>query len=272
MRNYLVVWLLFTTILAAKPLVFGVVPQQSSFELAQTWKPIIEYLEKTTGETISLKIERSIPDFERALYSGQYDIAYMNPYHYVIAHKDKGYNAFARDQKKIIGIIVGRKESQIADIRMLKGKKFLFPAPDAFAATLLTKYELLKKYDIDVEKEKNFLYVNSHDSVYKGVARGIGDAGGGIERTFDTLNDPEVKDTLTILYRTDAYPSHPFACNSSVPQASCEKIKGALLALPTSLMQPLKMKKIIPTDDAEYHSVREITEALPAVVNNSENP
>lgn len=30
-----------------------------------------------------------------------------------------------------------------------------------------------------------------HDSVYKGVARGIGDIGGGIEEHFDALEDNE---------------------------------------------------------------------------------
>lgn len=264
MRIFLTLWILFCTALFAKPLIFGVVPQQSPFELVQTWKPVIAYLEKSTGQKISLKIEHSIPEFERALYHGEYDIAYMNPYHYVVAHKRKGYNAIVRDQKKIIGIIVVRKDSGISDVKMLKGKKILFPAPDAFAATLLTKYELLKKYNIDVEKEKNFLYVNSHDSVYKGVSRGIGAAGGGIERTFNALDDTEAKNSLSVLYKTDTYPSHPFACSPSVPHAICSKIQSALLVMPGSLLEPLKMKKIIISDDQEYNSVRKIAEALPA--------
>lgn len=261
---FLFTLLLCSATISAKPLVFGVIPQQSPTELALTWKPIIAYLESTTGEKINLKIERSIVEFERALYNGEYDIAYMNPYHYVIANKRKGYVAQIRDQKNIIGIIVVNKTSGITNVKMLKGKKILFPAPDAFAATLLTKYELLKKYGIDIEKEKNFLYVNSHDSVYKGVTRGIGDAGGGIERTFNSLEDTTTKASLTILYKTDAYPSHPFAFLPSISHNTSAKMRSALLHIPNNLLEPLKMKKLILVNDSEFNSVRGIAEALPA--------
>lgn len=263
-------FLLFSSVfwsglLFAKALVIGIVPQQSPMELAKMWIPVISYLETATGEKINLKIEHSIPDFEKALYRGEYDIAYMNPYHYIVAHKRKGYTAYARDTKKIIGIVVVRKESGITDPSGLKGKRFLFPAPDAFAATLLTKYELLKKFGIDIEGEKNFRYVNSHDSVYKGVARDIGDAGGGIERTLNSLDDPQVKASLDIVYKTDAYPSHPFAFLPSVPDETREKIVSALQKAPAGLLEPLKMKQIIPTDDKEYNRVRNIADALPSL-------
>lgn len=257
--------LFWSGLLFAKTLVFGIVPQQSPMELAKMWVPMVSYLETATGQKIHLRIEHSIPEFEKALYRGEYDIAYMNPYHYIVAHKRKEYTAYARDTKKIIGIIVVRKDSGITDPSELKGKRFLFPAPDAFAATLLTKYDLLKKYGINIEEEKNFRYVNSHDSVYKGVARDIGDAGGGIERTLNTLDDPRVKASLNIVYKTDAYPSHPFAFLPSVPDDIREKIVSSLQKAPAALLEPLKMKQIIPTDDREYNRIRSIADALPSL-------
>jgi phosphonate transport system substrate-binding protein len=245
-------------------LTFGVVPQQSPIELIKEWQPIVTYLENATGEKITLKVERSIPEFEKVLYSGGYDIAYMNPYHYVVAHKRKDYSAAVRDEKNINGILVVRKNSGLNDVSMLRGKQFLFPAPDAFAATLLTKYELLKKYGIDVNKEKNYRYVNSHDSVYKGVARGIGDVGGGIERTFNNLDDKETKDSLVILYKTKPYPSHPFAFNPSMPDKLKIKMTKAILEIPDQMVSSLSMKHLIHADDAEFDSVRDIAVALPS--------
>lgn len=250
--------------LFGKTLIFGVVPQQSPIELIKEWQPVVTYLENVTGEKIILKVERSIPEFEKVLYSGGYDIAYMNPYHYVVAHKRKGYRAAIRDEKNIIGILVVRKNSGFRDVSLLKGKQFLFPAPDAFAATLLTKYELLKKYGIDVNKEKNYRYVNSHDSVYKGVSRGIGDVGGGIERTFNTLEDKETKDSLVILYKTKAYASHPFAYNPSMPDKLKAKMTKAILEIPDQMVSSLSMKHLIQTDDTEFDAVRDIAVALPS--------
>lgn len=255
----------FVSALFAKVLTFGVVPQQSAMEMIKKWQPVVNYLEKATGYKINLKIERSIPKFEKVLYSGGYDIAYMNPYHYVVAHKRDGYSAKVRDEKNLVGVLVVRKADGIHDVSMLKGKEFLFPAPDAFAATLLVKYELLKKYGIDINKEKKYRYVNSHDSVYKGVARGIGDGGGGIERTFNDLKDTEAKEALTILYKTKAYPSHPFAFLPTIAADQQEKIVKALIQMPQEFIVELNMKHLRETNDSEFDSVRDITQALPAI-------
>ncbi len=259
----MVVNALFLTALFGENLTFGVVPQQSPMKLMQDWKPIVDYLEKATGDRITLKVERSIPEFEKILYSGGYDIAYMNPYHYVVAHKKEGYIASVRDEKNLIGILVVRKESGISDISMLKGKQFLFPSPDAFAATLLNKYELLKKYNIDVEHGEKFRYVNSHDSVYKGVSRGVGDVGGGVQRTFDDLNDIKAKESLITIYKTKAYPSHPFAMKSSMSDKTKTKLAKAFLEMPVEFLNSLSMKHLIEAKDSDYDSVRDISKVLP---------
>ncbi len=240
----------------------GVVPQQSPLTLAKSWTPVIQYLEKETGEKVDLKIENSIQKFEEVLYSGGYDIAYMNPYHYILANEKKSYMAKVRADEDLVGILVINKSSQINNIEDVKGKKFLFASPNAFAATLLTKYELSKKYNINIDKNEQFTYVNSHDSVYKGVARGIGDVGGGIERTFFALEDNDAKESLKILYKTQAYPSHPIAFNPSLSQDVQKKFIIALMNIPKELLKDLNMENIIKTDDKEYNVVRDIAKVL----------
>ncbi|MBU0632830.1 phosphate/phosphite/phosphonate ABC transporter substrate-binding protein [bacterium] len=241
---------------------FGVVPQQSPLKLIEVWGPVAKYLEQATGEKVTLKVERSIPEFERILYNGGYDLAYMSPSAYTIANKKEGYTASARDAKNIVGILVVNKNSGIKNIQMADGKRFLFPAPYAFAATLLTKYELLQNYGIDIDKQNKFRYVNSHDSVYKGVARGVGDVGGGIERTFKNLDDIKTKDSLLILYKTKTYPSHPFAFKPTVSKDIKKKFTDAFLNMPQGLLKSLSMTKMIKTDDAEYNIVRDVAKKL----------
>lgn len=262
MKGFLLI-LLFCFILLQNlsALTLGVVPQQNLFHLLKVWHPIVSYLEKETGEKIQLKIAPSIPAFEKLLYSGQYDLAYMNPYHYVLAHK-KGYKIAVRAEKKLVGIVVVKKTSSIKDFSHVEDKSFLFPSPDAFAATLLVKYELFHKYGIDINTLHNFVYVNSHDSVYKGVARDIGDFGGGVERTFNNLDDNNSKNALRILYKTQTYPSHPFAYKSSMPKKLQEKFTKAFLNMPNNLLDSLNVKKFILTDDKEYDSIRNLINKL----------
>lgn len=253
----LMIVLLLVTYSFSNELTLGVVPQQSPLKLAKKWSKVSKYLYEQTGVKVVFKTESSIPKFEKKLYAGEYDISYMNPYHFTVAHKKKGYEAFTRAKKKIVGILLATKPIELTK-EYLNGKVFLFPAPNAFAATLLTKFELKNKYNFDIEKEARFLYVNSHDSVYKGVSRQIGDIGGGIVRTFNNFKDNNDKDKLQVVYRTDRYPSHPIAAHPRVDKALVAKIQKAFLDMPIEIAKNLSIKEFIITDTKEYDAIKDI--------------
>jgi phosphonate transport system substrate-binding protein len=246
-----------TTVLFSQEIILGVVPQQSPLELSKKWLKITSYLHEKIGIDVVFKTEKSISLFEEKLYNGQYDIAYMNPYHFIIANKKENYNAFARSKDNIVGIILGKKDKEF-NVNNLKGTTFLFPAPNAFAATLLIKYELKEKYNFDINKETKVIYVNSHDSVYKGIARGIGDFGGGIKRTFNNFKDKEDKDKIDIVYKTNNYPSHPFASHPRVSKEIVEKISKAIIEMPEELKGILSIKEFVSTSTSEYDVIKNL--------------
>ncbi len=238
-------------------IIMGVVPQQSPLKLQKVWQPIASYLSNKTGEKVIFKTEKSISKFEKVLYSGGYDFAYMNPYHYVVANQKQGYLATVRATNDIKGILVVKKGSDISRLNDDEAR-YLFPSPNAFAATLLTKYELIRDFNVDPRVLDKARYVNSHDSVYKAVSRGVGDVGGGIERTFKNLNDPQTKDTLRIVHTTKAYPSHPFALHPSLDKRVSKKIVEALLTMPEPLQHSLSIKGLKKVDNDEYISVKNL--------------
>jgi phosphonate transport system substrate-binding protein len=240
----------------------GIVPQQSPLKLLKVWKPIAAYLSEKTGEKITFKTEKSIKEFESVLYSGGYDFAYMSPIHYLVSHKRHNYIALLRSNEDNRGIIIMKKGDSIEKLKD-KNSRFLFPVVDAFASTLLTKYDLINSYGVDMETlNKSSLYVNSHDSVYKGVSRGIGEFGGGIERTFMNISDENTKDSLMIIHTTDAYPSHPFAFKATMKEELREKIVDAMLNMPKPLLEALSIKNLKRIDDTEYDSVKIIAKKL----------
>jgi len=248
-----------STILA--DIVLGVVPQQSPLKLIKVWSPITKYLTESTGIKVTFKTERSIPKFEQELYSGAYDIAYMNPYHYVLAHKKQGYMAKVRAQKNIKGILVMQKDPKDKKIDF-KNKNYVFPAPNAFAATLVTKYELIKYFGVDIKDLNNAKYVNSHDSVYNYISKGLGDIGGGIERTYNNMKNDKIKSNLRIVYTTKKYPSHPFAFKRSMDKKVQAMLIDALLKMPEDLLRSLSIKKFIKIDNSEYDNVKNLASKL----------
>ena len=182
----------------AESMSFGVVPQQSAAKLAALWTPVLSYLSDKTDIELRFETATDIPTFERRLLQGKYDVAYMNPYHFTFFNEHRGYQALAhRNDKKIQGIVVVSKKSSITSLEELEGQEIAFPSPAAFAASLLPRGELRKKGINFTPK-----YVNSHDSVYKTVAKGFFLAGGGIGRTYNNIS-PDVRDTLRVLWKTD---------------------------------------------------------------------
>ena len=84
-------FIFFTTYLFSQEIILGVVPQQSPLELSKKWLKITNYLREEIGMEIVFKTEKSITIFEEKLYNGEYDIAYMNPYHFIVANKKQNY-------------------------------------------------------------------------------------------------------------------------------------------------------------------------------------
>ena len=239
-------------------LTLGVVPQQSPLKLAKKWSSVTEYLYKETGIKIHFKTEKSIPRFEDELYAGKYDISYMNPYHFIQANKKQNFNAFIRAKKNIVGILISKDNNILFSKENLTGKTFLFPAPNAFAATLLIKFEFKEKYNFDIDKEAKVFYVNSHDSVYKGISREIGYAGGGIIRTFNNFKSKNDKEKLNIVYRTNKYPSHPIAYHPRVEKETILKIQKAFLNMPKSIKKNLSINNFIITNNKEFDIIKNI--------------
>jgi len=250
--------LLFFSLGFSQELTLGVVPQQSPLKLFKKWSNVTEYLYNETGIKIVFKTEKSIPKFESVLYEGGYDLAYMNPYHFTIANQKNDYQAFIRAKKNIVGILLAKEKNIEFTKENLRGKTFLFPAPNAFAATLLTKYELKQKFNFDIDKEAKVLYVNSHDSVYKGIARDIGYLGGGIIRTYNNFNAKQDKENIHIVYKTSDYPSHPIAAHPRVSKEIIEKLQKAFLKMPQNLKKSLSIKEFKTTDNSEYEVIKQI--------------
>lgn len=250
---------LATTAKAATPeLVFGIVPQQSASSLARVWIPVMQEIAARSGVQIVFRTTPDIPTFEEGLAKGSYDLAYMNPYHYAVFSKQAGYRAFAKEKgRRLTGIIVVPKDSPIKDIHELAGKKVAFPAPAAFAASMLTRAEFARQgVPISVS------YVSSHDSVYRGVVRGVFAAGGGISRTLEAM-DADVASGLRVLTKTPSYVPHAFAANKHVSPEVVAKIQKAMLSLSEDeagqkLLKELSFKGVEPATDAEWDEIRRL--------------
>lgn len=233
----------------------GVVPQFEQRRLLATWSPILGELTEKTGCKYDLVGSKSIAEFEEKFLAGEYDIAYMNPYHSVMAHDAQGYLPIARSgEKKLLGILVVREDSPIKDVKELDGKEIAFPSPNALGASLLMRAELATKHGLNIKPR----YVKTHSSVYLHVVKKLTEAGGGVGRTLNGQKDM-IKDRLRVLYKTAKVNAHPLVIHPRVDEAMNAKIQEAFLAVGKEhpeMVNKIPMKSPIATNLDDYADLK----------------
>ncbi|WP_338416466.1 phosphate/phosphite/phosphonate ABC transporter substrate-binding protein [uncultured Sphaerotilus sp.] len=241
---------------AVRTLTFGIVPQQSASELARVWIPVLGALSERAGLSLRFATAPDIPAFEKRLAAGAYDVAYMNPYHYSVFAQKPGYVAFAKEKgRRLRGLVVVRKDSTLKDMKELAGQQIAFPAPAAFAATVLVRAEF-ERMGVPITP----VFVKSHESVYLNVAQRQIEAGGGITRTLQTMDAP-VRDELRVLWQTKDYTPHAFAAHPRVPAADLQALRAAMLTADSdpklrSALEGIGFKGFDAAQDAEWNDVR----------------
>lgn len=244
--------------LFAETLTFGIVPQQSASRLAQHWGPLMEYLSNETQLNVEFSTAADIPTFERRLANGEYDFAYMNPYHYTVFSQKAGYQALAKAKnKQIKGILVTQKGRRLNDLQQFDGETLAFPSPAAFAATLLTQSDL-RLAGVQYEAD----YVSSHDSVYLAVAKGLYPAGGGVLRTFNAIPQ-SLRDQLEPVWVTQPYTPHAVAYHSAIDPSMRNAVLQALEQLDATergqaILEQLKIQGFIQAQDSDWDDVRQL--------------
>jgi phosphonate transport system substrate-binding protein len=234
----------------------GVVPQFEQRKLLEIWQPIINELESAVNCQIDLAGSENIPDFEARFAAGQFDIAYMNPYHALVANRQQGYLPVLRSAIGLQGVLVVNKDSGITDIQALNNHIVAFPSPNALGASLLMRAELQILHQVMVVPK----YVKTHPSVYLHVAKGLVSAGGGIQRSLDEQPDA-IKDKLRVIYTTQMLPSHPLVIHPRVTPALAAAIVDQLLEIAArkpERFEAIPMSRPLRTSLAEYQAVAEL--------------
>lgn len=244
---------------AAGTLTVAVVPQFPTGQIFQTWSPVLAEISRTTGMQLELKLYRSIPEFEHGFRNGEVDLAYMNPYHAVMAKKAAGYEPLIRDgRQRLAGILVVRKDSPVTQLSELDGASLAFPAPNAFGASLYMRALLTTQAGIRF----NPTYQTTHSNVYRHVIAGRAAAGGGVRRTLES-EPPEVREQLRVLYETpEAFP-HPLAAHPRVGAQARQAIQAAFIAMGNSaegkaLLAAIQIPEPTRAAYADYRGLNEL--------------
>ena len=235
----------------------GIVPQQSAKTIHDLWSPLIKYIEQQTNYPFYLHGSANIPTFEDSLFTGKFDLAYVNPRTFVEANKHAGYLPLVRErQKKLKGIIVVSKDSELQSLTDLNDLRFVSPK-NAFAASTLTR---LNMHALGIRFTNSF--VSTHTQGYALVAAGAVDAAGGVLRTFNSL-EPELKNRLRILWTSDGVTPHAFIIHPRINDIVKRRVLDAILSFkdtPEGLAfySAMHMTPFIEAKNKDWNDVRQL--------------
>ena len=242
---------------ASRICTLGIVPQFEARKIFAVWEPIANELTRRIGCTFKVETTESIPQFEKKFKNGDYDFAYMNPYHGLMAEKAQGYLPLVRSgTERLRGILVLNQDSTIRDVRGLDGKTIAFPSPNALGASLLMRAELKRNLNIDIKP----IYVKTHSSVYLYVAKNLADAGGGIEQTLKEESE-NLRSKLKVFYRTAEFAPHPLMAHPRVDKILREKVRDEFLTLGQQhpdWVEAIPMPQPIAAQSEDYDPLRKM--------------
>lgn len=263
----IVALLVFGPAIAAAEIRFVTVPRTTEAKLQAMFTPLAEYLSREVGEKVTLVVPKTFKGVQETVEAGKAEIGFVNPLIYVQIKNDVNIEPLVLSSEvksgtRIRGIIVVRKDSGIAKLRDLRGKKFMFVNQDSPAGHIFQKL-LLSRAGFDINKDILMLpFANSHEGVIKAVLNGTVDAGGVREEQLDKMKGKIDTGKLKIVGYTDYFPNWPFFAAPTLNKATADRVRAALLKLRPNdpknakILSLARLTGFIAVTDREYEDMR----------------
>lgn len=214
-------------------LVFAVIPAEKEDNPRQSWKTVIERLEKTTGKKVEVKQTTNYNGVIEGLKSGTVDVGMLGPFSYVLAKKvgaDITPVAVLAETKEdatyqSYGITKG-DNAAVTSIKDFKGKKTCFGDPSSTSSYLFPRAGL-KDAGIDPNKDVTPVMAGAHDLSILSVKSGKCDVGFAANAYVDkTLIERGrlKKGDVKVVWRSKPIPESPVAIRNDLPEDVRKKI------------------------------------------------
>ena len=113
----------------------GSAGKDNQSELKAMFKPLVEYIAKSTGENVKLEISQSFNNMDRRLGASRYSI-FLGPPHLTADAIEEGFEPVAKWDKPIYGVVVVLADKPYKSIADLKGTRMGIASRDTAAGPL----------------------------------------------------------------------------------------------------------------------------------------
>jgi phosphonate transport system substrate-binding protein len=234
-------------------LVFAAIPSENGSGVTDRWSPFIDYLSKTLGTKVTLRIANDYAAVIEGQRAANIHFAYYGPASYsraVITGVETEPLVVARHDTGVAGyysVIYVRADSPYKDIADLKGKAIALVDPNSTSGNNAPRFFLNRAgYNVDTFFGKNF-FAGSHENAVLALAQGTADAAANFWNSDNDSNLTRMlakgivkdadgkslkKEDFRIVFKSDFLPESPIAALTSLPADLKAALKQALLDMP----------------------------------------
>lgn len=251
-----------------KKILIGLIPEMNIFKQKQRFTYLGEYLSKKTGMDIKFTILSRYGNIIESFEKEKMDGAFFGSFTGAAAIYKMGVVPLARpvnpdNSSTYQGYLFVRKDSNIRNVKDMKGKKMAF-VEKATTAGYIFPLAYLREHGISSPDGffKEYYFAGSHDAAVDAVLDRKADIGAAKNTIYERMRkeDPRLDKELVIIARSPAVPSNGLGVRKDLDNAVKRKLQNALLTMHNdpdgqAVLKQFGALKFIETSAKDYEPV-----------------
>lgn len=267
---------LWSPMASAKTIKFGVFPSNDPEKLRGAVEYLGAYLSEQVGAPVEMIVTRDYAELAQRLEEGSLDLAWVGSLTYVRVVADvpaTRYLVTYVNRTVSTGtvapyyrsLIVTAKDSGIATIADIKGKRFAFTDPESTSGYAYPRH-LLRTHGVDPDTDlAQAFFLKRHDRIIDALLHGSVDAGAIADEVYYGARK-KYGDALRVVAESEPIPMTAIVASGHFDAATAARIADALAAMPPDHPFCLKMREAFgwhaagfqKHSDSLYDSVRAV--------------
>jgi len=248
----------------------ALLPDENAASIIQNAQPLKRHLEQTLRKDIEITVTTDYSSMIEAMRFGRIEVAYFGPFSYVLAKsKAPTIEPFAvgveRGSPTYQSVLIAAAGGPVKTLADVRGKPFGFGDQASTSSHLAPRAHLLKKYQLDGEKDYRPVHLGTHDAVARAVQAGQVPAGALSKPILDSLITRGIVDGSRIvqLDLSAPIPNYPLVMQSDLNPALKQAIRTAFLDMKDKdILKSFRVEAFAPTDDKAYDVLRDTATIL----------
>ena len=236
---------------------------------ADSYAPLLDYLERTLNRPVELVQRRTYAEVNDLVESGYVDVAFVCTSAYVAGHRDFGMQLLAAPevggQTFYYSLLIVPVDSLATSMADLRGKVFAFTDPMSNTGRNYPTHLVRQIGENPDTFFSRTFFTYSHDDAIRAVASRLADGAAVDSLVYDYAikREPDLAARIKIIGRSQPFGIPPVVVGPNARPQTVAEVRDALLSMDRdpqghATLIGLGIDRFVSVDDSIYQSVRDL--------------